>query len=139
MKKIFFAVAMCLMLAGDLTSCSSNSPEGVVEKFMEAMKNEDAKAVAELFTFPLDEKEYTAKEAEKAKEEIAEMVEKKVFKSTDKKDGIKDYKITSVEKDGDKVIVKVNTLFGNGDEEESKFPVVKDKDGNWKLLFDMNK
>lgn len=135
MKKIFFAVAMCLMLAGVLTSCSSNSPEGVAEKFMENMKNENAEALVEMLELP----DGLRSSSEKDKEELVELFDKKLFKSLDKKDGIKDYKVIDVDMDGDKAEVTVKTLFGNGDEEEQTIPVVKDEDGNWKILFDMQK
>ena len=140
MKKIIAAVTLCLMLAGVLVSCSSNSPEGVAEKFMKCMKNKDANGMVELLEFSQTEKPLTAEEIKEGKEQIAEMIEKKVFKSLDEKGGIKSYDVVSVEEKGDdKATVKMKTFWENGDEDDTSIDVGKDKNGNWKVLFELNK
>ena len=138
MKKVFAFAVLCLALAGTLTSCSNNSPKGVVSEYMDCLKNKDAKGLIELLDLEEDMKD---EDPVKAKEELTSLINDKVLKELDKKGGIKSYKITSEKIDEEKgtATVGLKITYGDGEESESESKLIKDKNGKWKVPLEGGK
>ena len=132
MKKLFVLAAFCLMMAGVLTSCSSNSPKGVTSEYMDCLKSKDTKGLVELLDI---EDMLKGEDPVKAKAELTSLIDEKILPELDKKGGIKSYKITSEQIDEEKgtATVGMKITYGNGEESENDAKLVKDKNGNWRV------
>ena len=136
MKKLFVVLFLGMMIVGFMTSCSTNSPSGVVKKQMECLKNKDAKGLVELID--LSDVTESEEELEKGKAELASMIESKGFKTVEKKGGIKSYEILDEDvaenpEPGSLAIVTIKTVYNNGEEETEKVKLIMDNDKNWKM------
>ena len=140
MKKILFAIAFGFIAIAAMTSCgNSNSPEGVVKKQIECLKNKDAEGLVELLN--MGELSRKSGDAEKDKAELTSLIQEKAFKSVDEKGGIKSYEILDVDapksaEPGSIAFVKVKTVYGNGSENEDRVKVKMDEEGQWKLSME---
>ena len=120
------------MLAVITVGCSkTSSPKGIATSFIQAMKNKDYEKAADCFYY-----EGTKDEIKAQKAEMLALMEKAGISIT-AKEGIKSFKINSVEEDGDVAVVKGVVTYGNGDVDEDEEIRTKKIDGKW--YVDMKK
>ena len=129
MKKVIYLVSLAL-IAIVIAACSSpkrNSPEGAVNAYMKAMQKNDSRAALELFHFS---KNLTDQEFD----EYVQMVDDKVVKQNEKKQGIASWEIGEVEmaEDGQSAVVNYTIKYGDGTEQKDKQKTVL-VDGKWML------
>ena len=118
------------MLAVVAVSCSkSNSPKDVVTSYLQAMKSKNYEKAASYFYY-----EGTKDEIKADKAQLVALMEK-AGQSLDEKDGIKSFKINSVEEDGDSAVVKGEITYGNGNVKEDEI-LTKKVDGKWYIDLD---
>lgn len=131
MKKLFLIlVATMAMFA--FTACGGgNSPKSVAEEAMSALKNKDYDKFVDCAHITVKEGE----DPEAAKKTISGMLQSKAESAYAKKGGFKSYEILSetIDESGDKAVVKVKMVYGNGEEEEEDCKMIKDEKGNWKM------
>ena len=129
MKKVLLGFAV-IMLAVISVSCSkSSSPKDVVTTYLQAMKSKNYEKAAECFYY-----EGTKDEIKADKTQMLALIEKG-GQSLEEKEGIKSFKIKSVEEDGDKAVVKGEITYGNGDVKEDEIETKK-VDGKWYIDMD---
>ena len=129
MKKVLLGFAV-IMLAVVSVSCSkSSSPKDVVTTYLQAMKSKNYEKAAECFYY-----EGTKDEIKADKTQMLALIEKG-GQSLEEKEGIKSFKITSVEEDGDNAVVKGEITYGNGEVKEDEIETKK-VDGKWYIDMD---
>ena len=128
MKKVISLLSIALMAIAFM-ACSSkkNTPEGVVDSYLKALQQNDARKALEMFHFS---KELTPEEFD----QYVQMVDEKVTKQNEKKGGIESWEIEPAEmaEDGESAIVRYTVKYGDGSENKDKQKVVK-IDGKWML------
>ena len=131
MKKI---IAVTLVIATILLAIAcggNNSPKAVATKYVTALQNGDKEAAADCFY-------YSGTDEQKAEQRAANisLVEKGI-ESLKEDDGIKSFKVTNVEENGDKAVVYGTVTYGNGKTDvNDEIPTMK-VDGKW--YIDSNK
>lgn len=129
MKKVLLGFAV-IMLAVVAVSCSnSNSPKGIAEKFVQAMKSKNYEKAADCYYY-----EGTKDEIKADRAQMVAFMEK-AGQSMEKQGGIKSYKINSVEEDGDTAVVKGEITYGDGEVKEDEI-LTKKVDGKWYIDLD---
>lgn len=137
MKKIL-SIAILMAFAAMVTSCSSSSdtPTAVAEKLIELMKAKDYEKVADyMYVKPGT----SAEEEEQGKAMIVGLMQNKASKDIDSKGGIDSYETISetISESGEKAVVVINVIYGDGSSKEQKTKTIKGEDGKWYL--DMSK
>jgi hypothetical protein len=128
MKKLMFAFLIaCFAMV--VTSCSDNSPEGVVTKAAKFLQEKDYKAYVDLFQFK-DESD-----AEKVKEKKAGIVQMLTEKAEKKPEDMtfKSFEIVEKEIGENSAKFKVKFIRENGTEKIQSMDLIKNEDGKWKL------
>jgi hypothetical protein len=128
MKKLMFAFLIaCFAMV--VTSCSDNSPEGVVTKAAKLLQEKDYKAYVDLFQFK-DESD-----AEKVKEKKAGIVQMLTEKAEKKPEDMtfKSFEIVEKEIGENSAKFKVKFIRENGTEKIQSMDLIKNEDGKWKL------
>lgn len=112
-----------------VTSCSDNSPEGVVTKAAKFLQEKDYKAYVDLFQFK-DESD-----AEKVKEKKAGIVQMLTEKAEKKPEDMtfKSFEIVEKEIGENSAKFKVKFIRENGTEKIQSMDLIKNEDGKWKL------
>lgn len=112
-----------------VTSCSDNSPEGVVTKAAKLLQEKDYKAYVDLFQFK-DESD-----AEKVKEKKAGIVQMLTEKAEKKPEDMtfKSFEIVEKEIGENSAKFKVKFIRENGTEKIQSMDLIKNEDGKWKL------
>ncbi len=112
-----------------VTSCSDNSPEGVVTKAAKLLQEKDYKAYVDLFQFK-DESD-----AEKVKEKKAGIVQMLTEKAEKKPEDMtfKSFEIVEKEIGENSAKFKVKFIRENGTEKIQSMDLIKNDDGKWKL------
>ena len=129
MKKVLLGFTV-IMLAVVAISCSnSNSPKGIAEKFVQAMKSKNYEKAADCYYY-----EGTKDEIKADRAQVVAFMEK-AGQSMEKQGGIKSYKINSIEEDGDKAVVKGEITYGDGEVKEDEI-LTKKVDGKWYIDLD---
>ena len=124
MKRLYFILIAVAALFCCAACKSSNGPEKVAKDAIEALQKKDYDAYAATFNLSSSEQEF-----------LSGMVEEKMDKAIEEKGGIKSYKITDSQVDGDKATVKVHFVYKDGSEEDQKMSFVKVGD-DWKQELD---
>jgi len=128
MKKVIYLMSVALIaIAFMACSSSKNTPEGVVNEYMKAMQKGDTRAALEMFHF-------TKELSEEDLNQYVQMVDDKVAKQNEKKQGIDSWTIDEVTmaEDGESAVVKYTVKYGDGSQDPDKQKVVK-VDGKWML------
>lgn len=135
MKRLLGLAAIFAALFMFASCGNSNTPKAVAEQAEKALQNEDYEKLADLMYI----KESKDASMEDQKQMMTLLMKEKGGKMLKDRDGIKSFEILSEEIDesGEKAVVKMKVVYGNGKEESDEMKLVKDKDGNWKL--DMGK
>ena len=131
MKKIILGTLVIAVMIIAAAGGSNNSPKAVATKYVTALQNGDKEAAADCFY-------YSGTDEEKAEQRAANisLVEKGI-ESLKEDDGIKSFKVTNVEENGDKAVVYGTVTYGNGKTDvNDEIPTVK-VDGKW--YIDTNK
>ena len=131
MKKTIFSILVIATIVLAVACGGNNSPKAVATKYVTALQKGDKETAADCF-------HYTGTEEEKAQQraEMLSFVEKGI-ESLQKDDGIKSFKVTNVEENGDKAVVYGTVTYGNGKTDvNDEIPTVKE-DGKW--YIDINK
>ena len=127
MKKVIYLLSIALIAIAFAACSSKNSPEGAVNAYLKAMQKNDTRAAMEMFHFskPLTDEEFN---------EYVAMVDDKVVKQNEKKQGIASWKINEVEmaEDGQSAVVSYTVKYGDGTEQADKQKAVL-VDGKWML------
>lgn len=112
-----------------VTSCSDNSPEGVVTKAAKLLQEKDYKAYVDLFQFK-DESD-----AEKVKEKKAGIVQMLTEKAEKNPEDMtfKSFEIVEKEIGENSAKFKVKFIRENGTEKIQSMDLIKNEDGKWKL------
>lgn len=112
-----------------VTSCSDNSPEGVVTKAAKLLQEKDYKAYVDLFQFK-DESD-----ADKVKEKKAGIVQMLTEKAEKKPEDMtfKSFEIVEKEIGENSAKFKVKFIRENGTEKIQSMDLIKNEDGKWKL------
>lgn len=124
MRKLFSFAVLAVALTC-LYACSSkgDSPEAVVKKSITALQKGNYDAFAA--TYDLSESD---------RKQLAGMAEEKISKSINEKGGIKSFKITDTQINGEEAIVNVHMIYNDGSEEDDTMKLKK-VDGEWKQIF----
>ena len=126
MKKVINLLSIAL-IAFAFVACSSNSPKGVVKKYLTAMQNNDAEAMIQTFHF---NKEMSDEEMD----QFTQMIADKLSKQNEKKQGIASFEIGEVEmaEDGQSATVPYVVHYGDGSQQKDTQKVIL-VDGQWLL------
>lgn len=127
MKKVFLAMMVCI-LAGVMTSCSSNSPRSVAEKSLDCIINEDYRGYFDCVYFPDDKKQ--------EKEAYISMIEEKVQKNQENGKSYNkpvNYKFVSeeIDEEAGKAKEVFEVTYDNGNTKEETTDLTKEEDGKW--------
>lgn len=135
MKKIttFVCTAFAALI---MASCSSNSPKGVVQKYISCFIDKDFEGAVDCMD--LSNMDLTPEKEKEYKKEIVSLIETKYPKVIENQGKIKSIEVLSEEvaEDGNSAIVTFKvTSEKDGESKESteKLKVHKDKNGNWKM------
>ncbi len=112
-----------------VTSCSDNSPEGVVTKAAKLLQEKDYKAYVDLVQFK------DASDAEKVKEKKAGIVQMLTEKAEKNPEDMtfKSFEIVEKEIGENSAKFKVKFIRENGTEKIQSMDLIKNEDGKWKL------
>lgn len=126
MKKIISILSLALVALA-FVSCSSNSPEGVVQAYFGHVQKGQYEEAIDLLYFKKGL-------SEKDKEQLVNMFREKGTKEYDKKGGISSVVIDNVQmqEDGNAALVNYTIKYGDGSAKSDKNKVVK-VDGKWLL------
>ena len=127
MKKVMNLLSLALVMAVFAACSSTGSPESVVKAYLKALQNNDSQKVVELFHFS---KEMSEKELNG----YAQMIDEKVSKQNEKKQGIASYEIDEVvmAENEESAVVRYTIHYGDGTSQSDKQKVVK-VNGKWLL------
>lgn len=126
MKKILYSINLFIMVAL-FAACSSNSPSGVLEDYLSAMKEGKYEKMVDKMAF---KKELS----ESDRESLINMLKEKGEKSKEKEQGIKEYKILEeiIDEGDTTATVKFEIAYNSGRTDESEQKMIK-RDGKWLL------
>lgn len=128
---IFLSIVVTAVL---ISSCSSNSPKAVAEKSMKCLMDKDYKGYVDLVYF--NESKEKPESIQRNKDALIAILGDKYDELSEKKQGIKDYKVLSEEVKDSTAMVKMEVSYGNGEKEDESVKMKKDKNGDWKIDFD---
>ena len=134
MKKLFLAMMVCV-LAGMLTSCSSNSPRGVAESALDCAIKEDYRGYMDHVYFPEDKKQ--------EKEAYISMIEEKVKrakesgKASEKTPVSYKFLSESIDEAAGKATESFEVTYSDGTTKKEDVRLKKEEDGKW--YVQMNK
>ncbi|WP_308763924.1 DUF4878 domain-containing protein [uncultured Bacteroides sp.] len=116
-----------------MSACSSNTPSAVVEKALDCTLAGDYKGYVDLMQLTDDE---DPQAEEKARKDLADLIEKQVAKQSDK-EKLVSYEILKEElsKTGTYARVTFKEVYKSGEENETSIYLVKDKEGQWEIMF----
>jgi len=122
MKKLFSLAAVALFVL-TLCSCSgAQTPEDVTTKAIECIIDKDYKGYVDMMNFKKE------KDAEQMQQIVA-LVQDKMDKEMEKKQGISDFKVGTAEVNEDKAVVPYTITYGNGEVKEDQMKLVKTEKG----------
>jgi hypothetical protein len=130
MRKLISLLAI-VITAALISSCSSNSPKAVAEKAMKCIMDKDYKGYVNLVYF--DESKEKPESIQRNKDATVAILGEKYDKLSEKKKGIKDYKVLSEEVKDSTAVVKMEISYGNGEKENNDVKMKMDKNGDWKI------
>lgn len=127
MKKVFYLLSAALIALTFAACSSSNTPEGAVNAYLKALQANDSRKALEMFYF-------SKPVSPEAMDEYVQMVDEKVNKQNEKKQGIASWDIGEVQMAEDKAsaIVSYTVRYGDGTEQSDSQKTVK-IDGKWLL------
>lgn len=128
MKKLLSFAAVALFVLA-LCSCGgAQTPEEVATEAIKCIIDKDYKGYVDLMNF---------KEAktDEQKQQLAALVQDKMNKEIEKKEGIKDFKVETAEinEEEGKAVVPYTLTYGNGDTKDDKMKLIKTEDGAWMI------
>lgn len=124
MKRIIVLLAITIAAMCCFACSSSKGPEKVAKQAIQALQKKDYDAYAATFNLSASEQKM-----------LAGIAEEKVDKEISRKGGIKSFKITDCQMNGDSAEVIVHLEYKDASEENQKMDFVK-VDGQWKQAFD---
>lgn len=124
-KLLLFSVVGLLVLV--LSACSSdNTPEGVTTKAIQCIIDKDYQGYIDLMFFRKEQTDHD-------KQQLAALVQDKMDKEMEKKQGIKDFHVGKADIVEDKAVVPYQVTFGNGEIKEDKMQLLKTEDEIWMI------
>jgi hypothetical protein len=124
MKRLYLILTAAAALFCCSACSSSNGPEAVAKKAIEALQNKDFDAYAATFDLSSSEQKL-----------LAGIAEEKMDEAFADKGGIKSFKIANTEVDEDEASVTVHIFYKDGSEDDQKMSFVKVGD-EWKQKMD---
>ena len=124
MKRLYLILTVVAALFCCAACSSSNGPEAVAKKAIEALQNKDFDAYAATFDLSSSEQKL-----------LAGIAEEKMDEAFADKGGIKSFKIADTEVDEDEASVTVHLVYKDGSEDDQKMSFVKVGD-EWKQKMD---
>lgn len=127
MKKVINLLSVALMALAFVACSSNNTPEGVVTEYLKALQKNDSKKVISLFHF-------TKELSDEDEAQYVQMIDDKLVKQNEKKQGIASFEITETEmaEDEQSAVVRYTIHYGDGSEDHDKQKVML-VDGKWML------
>ena len=129
MKNVLLGFTVIMLDVVAISCSNSNSPKGIAEKFVQAMKSKNYEKAADCYYY-----EGTKDEIKADRAQVVAFMEK-AGQSMEKQGGIKSYKINSIEEDGDTAVVKGEITYGDGEVKEDEI-LTKKVDGKWYIDLD---
>lgn len=131
MKKVFLMLVVAAAMFAFTACGGGNSPKSVAEEAMSALQSKNYDKFVDCAYIKVKEGE----DPEAAKKAISGMLQSKAESTYGKKGGFKSYEILSetIDKSGNKAVVTVKMVFGNGEEKEEECKMIKDENGKWKM------
>ena len=123
MKKLIGLAVVAFALVCISACSSSNSPEDVVKKALTALQKGNYDAFASTYNLSAEEQE-----------QLSALAKEKISQSLESKGGIKSFKVTDTQINGDEATVKVHTIYKDGSEEDETMKLKK-VDGEWKQVM----
>lgn len=124
MKRIYAFLAIAIAAICSFACSSSKGPEKVAKQAIQALQKKDYDAYAATFNLSSSDQKM-----------LAGMAEEKVDEEISSKGGIKSFKITDCQVNGDTAKVVVHVIYKDASEENQRMDFVK-VDGQWKQEFD---
>ena len=125
MKKLLSFAAVCLFVAV-LCSCGGPStPEEVTAKAIKCIIDKDYKGYVDMMAFK-------SEKTDEQKQQIIALVQDKMEKEVQKKEGIKDFTVGEPTIEEDKAVVPYTLNYGNGDTKDDKMKLIN-VDGKWMI------
>ena len=124
MKRFYLMLAVAFAVFCCAACSSSNGPEAVAKKAIEALQNKDFDAYAATFDLSSSEQKL-----------LAGIAEEKVDEAFADKGGIKSFKIADSKMEEDEATITVHVVYNDGSEDDQKMTFVKVGD-QWKQKMD---
>ena len=123
MKKLISLAVVALALVC-MSACSSSSgPEDVVKKAITALQKGNYDAFASTYNLSSEEQK-----------QLSALAKEKISKSLENNGGIKSFKVTDTQINGDEATVKIHMVYKDGTEEDESMKLKK-VDGEWKQVM----
>ncbi len=133
MKKIFL-IAVVAVLALAYTSCTGNdTPTQLCEKALKCIQEKDYDGYLKLVQF---KDEGDAEKMKQKTEQFRSLLEDKMNKQLEEKQGIKDFKVLEEKIEENKAKVKYQLTWGDGTETTDDMQLIKNSNGKWMLDAD---
>ena len=125
MKKLLSFAVVCLF-AAVLCSCGgASTPEDVTTKAIKCVIDNDYQTYVDMMYFKKDK-------TDEEKQQLTALVQDKMDKEVEKKDGITDFKVGEPTIEEDKAVVPYTLTYGNGDMKDDKMKLIK-IDDKWMI------
>ena len=125
MKKLLSFAVVCLF-AAVLCSCGgASTPEDVTTKAIKCVIDKDYQTYVDMMYFKKDK-------TDEEKQQLTALVQDKMDKEVEKKDGITDFKVGEPTIEEDKAVVSYTLTYGNGDTKDDKMKLIK-IDDKWMI------
>lgn len=123
--KLFFCAAA--LFVAFACSSPSSTPSGTTEAVYKAMQSGDYETFSK---YVYAAEDLTPEKAAEFRTGVSSMLEEKATKMYEKKGGLESFEILSEEisEDGTKAKVAVKTIYGDGSDQESNVPLIKQGD-----------
>lgn len=133
MKKLLEFLFLVAALTLFMSSCEKSTPSKAYQSYVELLKKGDYKTFAQNFSI---NDSLSAEDQAKQVDLYESIITDKVDKKLKEKNGLKEMQVLeeTFSEDGNKAILKVKFIYGDGTEEESTQEMVKQK-GQWKMVF----
>jgi len=125
MKKLLSFAAVALFML-TLCACSESTPEEVTAKAIKCIIDKDYKGYVDMMSFK-EEK------TDEQKQQIVVLVQDKMDKEIERKEGIKDYSVGVPDVHDKEASVPYTLTYGNGDTKNDRMKLVQNEDGKWMI------
>ena len=126
MKKLFAFAAVSLLVLMLCACGAGNTPEGVTTKAVKCIIDKDYQGYVDMMFFQKEK-------SDEDKQQLVALVQDKMDKEMEKKEGIKDFEVGKAEIAENTATVPYTLTYGNGEKQENNMKLIKTEDGEWKI------